>query len=284
MTRRAYNTAVAVDKSVKTKEGHVWDRVVESANEVKRDKLGRPIIKVNEKDRLYHPTRGITAAKKQIARQIECEGGIDWVLAVPQAIRDSGIRDYEKAAASGKAKNEKKRTSGEGQVEEKFKFRTRKDSTQTFELNARDFNRASGKIKSLFELMRTRKECLPAKAECAVRVQMDKLGRVFLCFVREVEMKGENQSPSRDGSFHGTAALDPGVRTFQAIYDADGQGIEWGKEDMTEIFRLCRIADGVQSKIQRKRATWSLRRAYHRSSQNQGQDQGVPPQARPVPL
>ncbi|MCP3665417.1 MAG: transposase [Gammaproteobacteria bacterium] len=34
---------------------------------------------------------------------------------------------------------------------------------------------------------------------------------------------------------------------------------------MAEIFRLCRIADGVQSKIQRKRATWALRRVYHRS-------------------
>ncbi|MCP4448234.1 MAG: hypothetical protein GY811_23280, partial [Myxococcales bacterium] len=198
-------------------------------------------------------------AKKEVARQMEREDSIDWVLKVPQVVRDSAIRDFEKA------KNEEKQASGEEQVKEKFKFRTRKDSTQTFEFNARDFNRAGGKIKGLVALLRTRKECLPATAECAVRVQMDKLGRVFLCFVREVEMKGEHQSPSRDGAFHSTAVLDPGVRTFQAIYDADGQGIEWGKADMAEIFRLCRIADGVQSKIQRKRATWALRRAYHRS-------------------
>ncbi|MCP4071667.1 MAG: helix-turn-helix domain-containing protein, partial [Hyphomicrobiales bacterium] len=149
VARRAYNTAAAVHRAVESKEGKVWDRVVESTNEVKRDKQGRPIVKVkvNKKNGLYHPTRGMSAAKKEVARQMEREDGIDWVLKVPQVVRDSAIRDFEKAVASGKAKNEEKQASGEEQVKEKFKFRTRKDSTQTFEFNARDFNRAGGKIK-----------------------------------------------------------------------------------------------------------------------------------------
>ncbi|MCP4082480.1 MAG: hypothetical protein GY743_19775, partial [Planctomycetaceae bacterium] len=83
----------------------------------------------------------MSTAKKEVARQMEREDSIDWVLKVPQVVRDSAIRDFEKA------KNEEKQASGEEQVKEKFKFRTRKDSTQTFEFNARDFNRAGGKIK-----------------------------------------------------------------------------------------------------------------------------------------
>ncbi|MCP4445086.1 MAG: helix-turn-helix domain-containing protein, partial [Myxococcales bacterium] len=104
VTRRAYNTATAVHRAVESKEGEVWDRVVESANEVKRDKQGRPIIKVNKKNGLYHPTRWMSAAKKEVARQMEREDSIDWVLKVPQVVRDSAIRDFEKAVASGKAK------------------------------------------------------------------------------------------------------------------------------------------------------------------------------------
>jgi putative transposase len=48
------------------------------------------------------------------------------------------------------------------------------------------------------------------------------------------------------------------------MYDADGHGIEWGEGDMSQVFVLCRQADQIQSKISKKRATWSLRRAYHR--------------------
>ncbi len=45
------------------------------------------------------------------------------------------------------------------------------------------------------------KEDLPDLAECAVRVSADRLGRVFLCFVKEVEVTSDNQTPSSSGSF-----------------------------------------------------------------------------------
>ncbi len=72
----------------------------------------------------------------------------------------------------------------------------------------------------LFACMKASKEGMPKTAPCAVRVPMDKLRRVFLSFVKEVECKSETQAPTRN--YHSTAALDPGVRTFQTIYDADG--------------------------------------------------------------
>ncbi len=110
--------------------------------------------------------------------------------------------------------------------------------------------------------MKTSKEGIPKTASCAVRVSMDKLGRVFLSFLKEVACKSETQAPTR--SFHSTTALDPGVRTFQTIYDADGVGIEWSEGDMKQYFVLCHQADEIQSRIAKKRATWSLRRTYHR--------------------
>ncbi len=58
-------------------------------------------------------TYGWTAAKKQISREIEREGQETWVLNVPQAIRDSGIRDLEKGVSSGNARNTERSASGE---------------------------------------------------------------------------------------------------------------------------------------------------------------------------
>ncbi len=260
VVRRAYNIGVAVHRAVEKKEGEVYERVREKALEIKRDKQGRPVIKA-KKGVIYHLTRGWSSAKKQVTREMEREGKEEWVLKVPREVRDSGIRDMEKAINSGKARNVKRGVLGEEEVKEQFGFRTRKDASQTFEINARDW-KATSKQGKLFACMKTSKEGMPKTASCAVRVSMDKLGRVFLSFVKEVACKSETQAPTR--SFRSTAALDLGVRTFQTIYDADGVGIEWGEGDLKQVFVLCRQADQIQSRIAKKRATWSLRRAYHR--------------------
>ena len=97
---------------------------------------------------------------------------------------------------------------------------------------------------------------------------MDRLGKVYLCFVRETEAKGEFQAPGLEGSYHSTIALDPGVRTFQTVSDADGRAIEWGNGDMAKVFVLCRQADHIQSKLAKKKGgKTALRRAYLRKLQ-----------------
>eukprot|EP01084_Bolivina_argentea_P054341 99692_1 len=87
-------------------------------------------------------------------------------------------------------------------------------------------------------------EGLPGKDECVVRVSTNRLGRVFLCFVEEVEVMSDNRAPSSSGSFHSTIALDPGIRTFQPMYDADGFGIEWDEGGMKN--GLCYVSSSRQ--------------------------------------
>ncbi len=64
---------------------------------------------------------GLTLKSKK-AREIERQGGEDWVLRVPQATRDSGIRDFEKAVESGEAKKTEQQVSGKDQLNEQLNF------------------------------------------------------------------------------------------------------------------------------------------------------------------
>ena len=89
-------------------------------------------------------------------------------------------------------------------------------------------------------------ENLPAEVDLDFRVIRDRLGHYYLGIPRQVEIWSENQAPK---SYHGVVALDPGVRIFQTTYDADGLTTQWGKSDMTEIFKQCYIADRLQSRI-----------------------------------
>ncbi|CAK9035006.1 Putative transposase A625R [Durusdinium trenchii] len=256
LSRRAYNTAVAVHKALEAGDKEVVTAVGELTNEVKLDKEGNPVLRQNRTTNEMEPaTRGYNNAVKLYVRRKEREE--DFVSECPQAIRDSGILDFEKAKRSGAAKREEKQARGEDVgAAEKFKFRKRKGD-QVLEINARDW-KDGGKIGELFRAMRApRLDRRPDVATAAIRVKMDKLGRVFLCFVSEREVKSESQAPDHTDAFHSTVALDPGVRTFQTMYDADGQAVEWGKADMTHIMGC--------SKMKRKRATWSLRRAYYRA-------------------
>ena len=62
----------------------------------------------------------------------------------------------------------------------------------------------------------------------------------------------------------GIVAMDPGVRTFQAIYGHTDDGIQYGeigKNDREKIFRLCLSADKLQSKISKTKKNRRMKRA-----------------------
>ena len=195
-----------------------------------------------------------------------------WLLEVPSAVRDDALRDFDKAVHAERAKARKAKKSKKQHRPAKFRFRSRKDS-QCIEIQHRDWGRKRGMFAALFApgAMRS-SEPLPDKVQCAVRVTLDRLGRLHVCY--PVRVRGDNQAPGGDRARqklttdedgrhvihvpqpkrgarnHSVIALDPGVRTFMTCYDADGAVVEWGRGDMRRICALCWFADKLQGRIE----------------------------------
>jgi len=56
--------------------------------------------------------------------------------------------------------------------------------------------------------------------------------------------------------------LDPGVRTFMTGYDPSGVAIEWGKNDIGRIYRLCHAYDKLQGKRDQIHGKRNKRKRY----------------------
>jgi transposase len=101
--------------------------------------------------------------------------------------------------------------------------------------------------------------------EATCRFIRDRLGHYYVCLVRQVAIRSENQAPT---SPQGVVALDPGVRTFQTCYDADGLVAEWGEADMERLFKDCYAADRLQKRIKETKGNstkrYKRRMAWHR--------------------
>jgi putative transposase len=176
-----------------------------------------------------------------------------WLNDIPGEIKDVAVRDMDKARKAHFAKLKKrKETNPDASHKASFKFRSKKDPQESFEVRGRDMIRDAGMFAFLNLAKLKSSETLPVKVDCAVRFIRDRLGRYFLIVPHEVAKKSENQAPQQPESI---VSLDPGVRTFQTTYDASGLSTEWGKDDMKTIFILCRKADKIQGAWQAKKGT-----------------------------
>jgi putative transposase len=174
----------------------------------------------------------------------------DWLKTVPGEIKDVAVRDMDKARKAHFAKLKKKKVKDpEARHKACFKFRSRKDHQQSFEVRGRDMVRDRGFFSFIHLSKLKGAEPIPTSVDTAVRFLKDRLGRYFLVVPREVVKRSENQAPQQHESI---VSLDPGVRTFQTTYDATGLSTEWGKGDMDKIFVLCRRADKLQGIWQKK--------------------------------
>lgn len=184
-----------------------------------------------------------------------------WLRKIPGEIKDVAVMDMDKArkAHFAKLKNKKEKDSL-ARHDASFKFRSKKDPQESFEVRGRDMCRKKGLFSSLGLTMINAAEELPDTVETAVRFVRDRLGRYFLVVPRQVAKRDENQVPSEPESI---VSLDPGVRTFQTTYDASGLATEWGKGDMNHIFVLCRKADKMQESWTKKQG--SKRRGARRT-------------------
>jgi len=170
------------------------------------------------------------------------------------------VRDMDKARNAHFAKLKKKKEKDpSARHDASFKFRSKKDLQESFEVRGRDMIRKRGQFKSLQLDTIKAAEKLPCKVDTAVRFLRDKLGRYYLIIPYQVTKRNENQAPQTPESI---VSCDPGVRTFQTTYDASGLATEWGKGDMSHLFILCRKADKMQQTWAQK--TGSKRRGAKR--------------------
>jgi putative transposase len=178
----------------------------------------------------------------------EAEHAHPWLKEIHSEIKDVAVRDFDKARESHFAKYKGVK------VKATFKFRSKKDPQQSFDVRARDMSRGSGdfffiRFDSL-KFGKNEKEKLPEVLEHTVRIICDRHNRYFLSIPYKAETKDTSTKTT-----HSVVALDPGVRTFQTTYDNLGYATEWGKGDMTQLFRLCLFADKLQSVWEKKKGS-----------------------------
>jgi putative transposase len=196
----------------------------------------------------------------------ELESTTPWLAELGLAdFRDGAVRDLDKAWIAHGAKIKKMKSLGATDLPAcKFKYRSKRDPQQSFEMRGRDWGRSSGQYASVFHRDKLKSaEPLPSDEvmqQHSFRVVCDRLGHYFLCVPMPARTWSESQAPK---SQHGVVALDPGVRTFQTCYDADGTVVEWGAGDMKQIFRNCLCADKLQSKWQQTKKA-SIKKAWLR--------------------
>jgi putative transposase len=191
--------------------------------------------------------------------------GPDWLKGIHYDIRDVAVRDFDKARRAHFAKlRKKKQNDANARHDAKFKFRSKRDGQQSFEVRPRDLARKTGAMAFLALDVLDCAEEIPDQAEAAGRFIRDRLGRIFLALPRQIAKRSESQAPS---SYESVVALDPGVRTFQTTYDATGLATEWGKGDMKQLFKLCLCADKLQSSWVKKKGAKrrSTKLAWHRA-------------------
>jgi len=113
--------------------------------------------------------------KVQAVRQEEKTDAPEWFLNVPQMMRDSGIMDFLKARASSQAKNEELSVQKKVSEQSFYKFRTKRDESQIFEVNSRTWNSKTktSKTADFLKKFHTRKEKFPDQVSNAMRVRMN---------------------------------------------------------------------------------------------------------------
>jgi putative transposase len=166
-----------------------------------------------------------------------------WVPETPYDIRDEGMNDFLKALKTTKAKKDPKKFH--------FKFRSKKDSTQSIAVLKKHWGHKRGVYSDILDSKKMKAEMdLPDKLGYDSRLIKTRLNKYYLCTPKPIEVKSENQAP--DSTKHCTISLDPGVRTFMTGYDADGSTFEWAQNDFGRIFRLCYAYDVLQAKWSQK--------------------------------
>jgi putative transposase len=175
----------------------------------------------------------------------------EWLQCVHATIIDNAVVDFINAYFTNVAKRIKRLKKGEN-FSFKMSFRTKKYMAQeTVRVNARDWTQTKGTFAFLrnvsvgpasYKVTKEHKDALPPTLGAELKITRTRLGHYFYHLVKETDVV--HNEPHYD-----IIALDPGVRTFQTGYDTNGVVIEWGANDMKDVYALLRHADRLQGKF-----------------------------------
>ena len=119
-----------------------------------------------------------------------------------------------------------------------MKFKSKKDRKDSIVIHAKHYNKEKGVY--FFIKKMNAEETLPDNISYDSRLIRDFVNHYYLCIPlpRRHNTCFDDQETTIKKNNGKMAALDPGVRTFQVIFDTEGFGIEFGKGDIRRIYRL----------------------------------------------
>ena len=203
------------------------------------------------KDKPQEYKKDISWLRKRFINEDKIPKEMNYLLQTPKHVRDSAIIDLVEAFKSNKSK-QKKNPSFKFEI----KFRSKKnnqcitipnDSIKSFDTDKNELSVYPTYLKNKIKF-HCRKVPKDIKYDC--KLLLDTRGRLILC-VPCYEDADDNQVSKKK---HSWCSLDPGVRNFMTVYSPT-PGICYliGSNDISRIYRLCRILDELMSiKVVRK--------------------------------
>lgn len=193
---------------------------------------------------------------------IQQHSHLAWLENVHFDVRDEGMRDLLKAY------NTCESLKGTHQKNYEISYRKKKllDS-ESIVIHAKWWRESVGnsRIHSFLHHIKS-SEPLPKDLVYDSRLVWQKPGHYYLCVPKPLSIEPENQG-LKTPEEKVVASIDPGVRTFATVYDTTGAVTEWGKGDISRIYRLSLRVDSLVSDIDKEpnhHKRWSKRRAANR--------------------
>ena len=182
-----------------------------------------------------------------------------WYICIYQIliilVRDEGMNDLIKAYSNyfKKKKDEKGKEMKRKKRKNPIEYRSKKNESESIVIHSKHWKKSGIFHPQSFGKEPIRgTEPLPDKLYYDSRIQRNRLGEFYLCIPMPLEIRSDNQTPKWKNIEDGILAIDPGVRTFATTYSPDGTVTEWGKSDISRIYRLCHASDDLQSRWSQK--------------------------------
>ena len=183
-----------------------------------------------------------------------------WLLETPYEIRDAAMVEVLDAYATNFAKRIKR-------PEHRFEihYRSKKTPRAAIMIRGKAYTKATFYVKYFGKEPIRSSEPLPDAVSYDCKLAQTRLGHYYLCIPMPLSPMSENQARRQES----VVALDPGVRTFQTAYDPSGKIIEFGKNDIGHIYRICHHMDNLQARIAtdtkiRHKGRYRMQRAWRK--------------------